>query len=229
MSYRDDLQASQARAAALEQELAEARSKIAELEGEKALVRVGRNALVRGSASSPATHTMLGAPTQLRYERELDGELPETAYTELVEAMRSALGNVGTVSTLPGSLAWATNVPYNGIGPFVNVRVTIRDGRTVIRADERLGNLGGVIFGAGGAGVGAGAGAGLVVALALVSPLTLPVAVPLFLGGIWMGCRALFRNRANARAERLEALVDDLVAISERHIAKAEDAGDDEG
>ena len=224
MSYRDDLQAAQARAEALEKELAETRSELAELKGEKALVRVGPKRVGARSASSPATYKALGGPTLLRYERELSGELPETAYTELVETMRSALSNVGTVSTLPGSLAWATNVPYNGIGPFVNVHITVRDGRTVIRADERIGNLAGVIFGAGGGGVGAGAGTGLVVGLAFVSPLILPVALPLWLGGVWMACRGLFRNRANARAERLETLIDDLAAIAERRIAEAEAA-----
>lgn len=225
MSYRDDLQASQARANALEQELAEARSKISELEGDKkneALVRVGTNALARGSAGSPSAKRWLGAPTRLEFARDVEGEVPETSYTELVEAIRAALGSVGAVSTLPGSLAWSATNASNGLGPFVSVYITIRDGQTVIRAEEKVGNLAGAIYGGVGGGVGGGA-LFVPISVAIISPWLLPVALPLWLGGTYAVCRKLFRGRVKSRAERLETLIDELVAIAEKHIARADD------
>ena len=231
MSYRDDLEASQARADALEKELADARSKIAELEApSKALVPRGSSALAvadasdamtRGAAGSPAARTWLGAPLRTEFIREVEGEIPESAYTELIEAIRTALDNVGSVSTLPGSLAWTADGPSNGIGPFVSVYFTMRDGRTRIRALEKYGGLAGVIFGAVGGGVGGG-GIALPLSLAVISPMILPFSIPLWLGAAYYSCRRLYRSRVRVRAERLEALMDELAEISEKHIARAQ-------
>ena len=220
MAYRDDLEATQARVTALEKELADAHAEIARLEGDEsqALVKVGGQALERATPDESRSPGWLGAPIRLELSRVLEGEVPEAAYSELVEAMRQALGSVGTVSVLPGSLAWASNAPANGIGPFVNIYFTMRDGRTTIRVEEKLGSLAGGIFGGVGGGVGGG-GLMLPIATLWISPLLVPLAVPLWLGGVYAGCRALYRRSARKRARKLEKLLETLVERSEHHIA----------
>src|SRR5262249_3681251 len=66
MTYRDDREADRARIAALEQELAAARDKVAALEGRQsqALVLASQGALVRGS-SDGAIAKWFGAPANL--------------------------------------------------------------------------------------------------------------------------------------------------------------------
>lgn len=219
MAYRDDLEASQARADALERELAEARDKISELEEgpSQALVRTGPSALARGESGSPAARTWLGAPLRLEFIRELDGEIPESAYTEIVERIRSVLSTVGTVSILPGSLAWAATGPSSGVGAFVNIYITIRDGKTVIRGEEKLGNLAGALFGGVGGGVGGG-GVMVPLSIAFVAPVLIVPAIALWLGGTYAVCRKLYRSRTGKRAERLESLIVDIAKIAEKHI-----------
>ena len=224
MTYRDDLDAAQARAVALESELAEARAHIDRLEGKsssQALVKVGDQALATSREEYPTSSKWLGAPSSLKLVRELDGEVPDTAYSELVETIRRVLRNVGTVSVLTGSLAWSANTPGNGVGPFIDVYFTIRDGRTTIRIDERLGNLAGGIFGGIGAGVGVG-GIMAPISTLWITPLLVPFAIPLWLGGTYFACRKLYRGRVKARAKKLTELLDELVDISERRIAEHE-------
>lgn len=234
MSYRDDLDATRARADALERELAEARQTIARLEGDTALATVDRGglavrnaaALDRLSASGPAAHTWLAGPTRLGHERVIDGELPEASYTEVVETIRRAVGEPGSTSMLPGSLTWTSNALPNSTGPHLNVYISVRHGRTTIRVDEKLGHLAGLIYGAVGGGVGGG-GIMLPIAAAFVNPLLLAVTLPVWLGGTYLACRKLYRNRAGARARRLEALLDELAALAAREIEAAASAADD--
>ena len=235
MSYRDDLDATRARADALERELAAAKEKIAELEGGTALVRTEGGALVRRegaavdrlSASGPATHTWLAGPTRLGHERVIDGELPESAYTELVETIRRTIGEPGTTSMLPGSLTWTSSALPNSTGPHLNVYVSVRHGKTTLRADEKLGHLAGAIFGGVGGGVGGG-GIMLPIAAAFVNPLLLAVTLPVWLGGTYLACRKIYRGRASARANRLESLMDELAELVEREIAAAAEASTDD-
>jgi hypothetical protein len=222
MTYRDDLDAAQARIASLERDLADERGKNQALvkSDSNALAGVDSTALERAAAGNEAARKWLGAPTKLELERILAGELPETAHTELVEAMRRTLGTVGATTVLPGSLAWTTNAQNNSIGPFANIYVTVRDGKTSIRADEKLGAMAGAIFGGVGGGVGGG-GILVPIAAALISPVLVPITIPLWLGGIYFGCRKLFRGSATKKAVRLDTLLDDLAEIAQRHIDEA--------
>ena len=84
MSYRDELEASRARADALERDLADTRAELSEIKGESTALarresglpaRAGDAALRRGSASGPAAQRWLGAPTRLEFERVTQGEV----------------------------------------------------------------------------------------------------------------------------------------------------------
>lgn len=216
MAYRDELEAAQARIRALEQELADARG----AKPSQALVKAGRTALARTESDAPAARKWLGAPTMLVFTREVDGEIPKEAHTELVEHMRRTLNNVGAATVLPGSLAWTSMAQHNGIGPHVNVYVTYRDGKTTIRAEQKLGNLAGGIFGGVGGGVGGG-GIMAPIALAWINPILVPVGLAVWLGGTYAACRKLYTRSARKHARTLETLADSLARIAEKYIERS--------
>ncbi|MCG8425366.1 MAG: hypothetical protein MJE77_46395 [Proteobacteria bacterium] len=228
VTYRDDLDATRARADALERELARARAEIAELKGETALAPVPDRAMVPGrgevlervSASGPGAQRWLGAPIRMKLGRVIEGELPEASYAELVEIIREAIGEPGTTSILPGSLTWTSAAMSNSMGSLLSIYVSVRDGVTTIRADEKLGHLAGAIYGGIGGGVGGG-GFILPFAVMFINPLLLGITLPTWLGGTYLVCRKLYRQRALFRAERLETLMDRLAGLAERAIAEA--------
>jgi hypothetical protein len=223
VSYRNELDAAHARSQALERELAEARDKIEVLERSpgQALAKLeSSELLVRTDASGPVARRWLGAPHRLELSRTLAGEVPEAGYVELIELIRQRLNQVGATTVLPGSLAWTAALGHNSTGPHVSVYVTARRGTTSIRIEEKLGNLAGGIYGGLG-GVGMGAGIIVPIAAATITPLLLPVAIPLWLGGIYWGCRRIYRGVARKRAVRLEKLLEELSTIAETQIAEA--------
>lgn len=212
MTYRDDLDAAQARVEALEHELVQTRKQLA-------LVKSGgQDAVVRGNPGGTAAPRWLGGPVELAFSREIDGEVPAEAHTELVERIRVAIGNAGTTTVLPGSLAWVSAVAPNSLAPAVSVYVTARRGRTTIRAEQKLGALVGGVYGGVGGGVGGGAII-LPIAAGAISPFLVPVAIVAWLGGVYGLCRRIYRGRSRKHAVRLEALVDDLAEIASRYLA----------
>jgi len=211
MAYRDDLDAAQARVDALELELKQTRRELA-------LVRAGGDGvLARGASGAPSAPRWLGGPVELSFSREIEGEVPAAAHTELVEQIRLAIGNAGTTTVLPGSLAWSSTVGANSLTPAVSVYVTARRGRTTIRAEQKLGALIGGVYGGVGGGVGGGA-IMLPVAAAVISPFLVPVAIGAWLGGVYGLCRRIYRGRAQRHATRLEKLVDDLARIADQYL-----------
>lgn len=220
MAYRDELEAAQSRVRSLERELADVSA--VEEGKSQALVKLGPTALARSEAESPSANAWLGAPIRLSYSRVVAGEIPETAHTELVERMRRAMGNVGAATVLPGSLAWTTIAQNNSFGPFVDVYITYRDGKTSIRAEQKLSTLAGSIFGGVGGGVGGG-GIFAPIALAWVNPLLIPIGLVAWFGGTYWACRKLYCRSARKNARTLEELVVDLAEIAETHIERASD------
>lgn len=219
MTYRDDLDAAHARVASLERELSEARAELNKAES-TALVPAGDTSLATTGEESTAAMRWLGAPTKLELTRVVEGEIPDSSHTELVECIRVAMGNVGTTTVLPGSLAWAAISHQGGMGPFANIYITYRDGQTAIRADEKMGNLAGGIFGGIGGGVGGG-GIMAPIAAAWITPLLLPITIPLWLGGTYWACRRFYKKGVAKRHAKLETLIDELAAIALEHIERA--------
>jgi len=226
VTYRDDLDAAHARIESLETELALVKRERTDAGGPgTALERVAAadQALVRGDAGGKAARRWLGAPAQLRFERELEGEVPVDAHTELVEKMRRAFGSAGQTTVLPGSLAWCIVGSSNSLTPTVNIYVTSRRGRTRITLEQRLGQTAGAIYGGVGGGVGGG-GVMLPIAAAMLSPFLVPVAIVGWLGGVYGVCRKLYKSRARVHARRLDQLLDELAELCADAIARAADA-----
>lgn len=216
MSYRDDLDAAHERIKALERELESTRAELAQ---STALVKAEHSALV-ASDENPKVSRLLGAPTRLAHEREVEGVAPESSYIEIVDYLGREFDVGGRTSTLAGRLEWTTSVQSNGIGPFISVTVTSLEGRTTIRIHERLGQLAGAIFG----GVGGGVGLGGIMApgaLFMVNPILGAVALPVWLGGSWLGCRWMYRHSVKKRDRKLAEALDEITRIVTRAIERA--------
>ncbi len=171
--------------------------------------------LQRPEPSPPRKNFLAGAPTSLRLERTVDGEVPDSEFAILVEDVRATLRDVGHVSTLGRSLTWSTARAGQGAGGRdIHIMVMPRDGRTRITIDERMSNFAGGVFGGivgGGGGGGGGALLG-VVAGALQAPVAGVVAAALAVGASWGLARTIFARTVRTRHDQLTTLIDRLAA-----------------
>ncbi len=160
-----------------------------------------------------APNPFLGAPHVLQFERIVEGEVPETEYPELVEEIRTVLGNIGEIDTLGRSLTWRTHVGQGDVGRRVSVTVSPRGGRTRIRVQERLGALAGGLYGGLMGGVGGG-GTGLAFGVG-IGALGLPVIAAcgiagLAIGGSYALARTIYTLNARHKTRQLNDLIDHL-------------------
>jgi hypothetical protein len=208
VTYRDDREADQARIAALEHELATAQQRVSELEGRTggALVLAGGGALARGG-----TPRWFGAPLRLELTRTFDRPFPVDRFEELIATCRRVTSDHGRSELLRASLTWWATANPRGVGPYVMVDVTVKDGATTLALTDQLGQLAGAVYGGIGGGVGGGAIV-LPILAAVAVPYLAPVLVVGWLGGIYGMTRAIFKRAARRRAEALVKLFDALVA-----------------
>lgn len=215
MSYRDDRDADQARITALEQELAVTRDKLATLEGRQsnALVLAAGGALVRTGGETAATRWF--GPGALQFARRFDGTFPPDRFEELIERIREVTRDPGRTELLKSSLTWFASRGEKSTGPFRVVTVTVRDGITTLTVTDRLSGLAGAIYGGVGGGVGGGG-----ISLPIIATAAVPVLAPVFilgwLGGVFLGARAIYKRAARRRAIALQQLFDVLVSDIER-------------
>jgi hypothetical protein len=214
VSYRDDRDADQARIQALEAELVAARQKIADLEGRR------DQALVLASPAGTAlvAKRWLGAPMQLELERTFEGAFPTDRFEDLVEQIREITRDRGRTELLRNSFAWSSSVSERGVGPFTCVTVTVKDGKTILRVTDRLGQLAGALYG----GLGGGVGGGGLIAPILVTtavPVLAPVAFGVWFGGVYALARTFYTRAAKKRAQLLQQLFSAVEASVAREIA----------
>jgi hypothetical protein len=219
VTYRDDREADRARIAALEQELAVARDKLTALEGRQsqALAFASQGALVASRPSAAAR--WFGAPVSLQLARRFDGAYPTDRFEDLIERIREVTRDPGRTELLRSSLTWFASRGEKSSGPFRVVTVTVRDGNTTLTVTDRLAGLAGAIYGGVGGGVGGGG-----LSLPLLASAAVPVLTPVFLlgwlGGVFLGTRAIYQRAARRRAVALQQLFDSLVADIERMLIK---------
>ena len=159
--------------------------------------------------------SLLGAPMRLELERTIEGEIPAGAYEALAETIRATIPNPGYVSTLGKSFEWNSANPQRAL----RVTVTPRAGRTLIRIEERFGNLVGGLFGGivGGVGGGGGGTAMGVIGGALHNIPAAVAAASVALIGSFLLARTIFRKVVRYRAGELHRLLD---ALAERAAAR---------
>jgi predicted lipid-binding transport protein (Tim44 family) len=159
----------------------------------------------------------LGSSTRLIVERTARAEFNDVDAVVLVEAIRSAVGNIGQVNRLGRELSWQT-VPFGGrAARQVFVSLMPAGGATRIRLEEDLRPLvgqyfGGLIGGVGGGSMGLWMGIGMGV---LHSPLAAMGLGATAIGGTYILARRLLRGQNRKRSTQLETLADRLVTYLE--------------
>ncbi|MFO0564982.1 MAG: hypothetical protein U0263_04925 [Polyangiaceae bacterium] len=207
MAYREETEKLRARVAELETELADAQAHI--------------QALERRSDTKPRTfgERLLGAKLELVHERVVDGELSPDRHEELVEALRRRFNALGQASSVGRTLAWASAMPQSSVA--VEVTVTARDGKTTVRAVERLGPLAGGLYGGIVGGVGGGGMGGIVpLAMALNMPEALPFLVVGWFASIYGLVRWGFKRAVASHDRKLAGVAEELAKVTETAIAK---------
>jgi hypothetical protein len=178
-------------------------------------------ALVRRAAvdldtrvTDQAPNRWAGAPTLLRLERTIEGEVPADEYEPMVLEIQRVLGGVGSASILGRTLQFS----MTGFGRrhaserAVQVTVTPRNGRTTIRVEEPLGPLAGALFG----GVMGGMGGGLtgpaiaVGAAAFHSAILATGFAGAAIGGSYLLARTIYGRVVRRRGDRLQELMSRL-------------------
>jgi serine/threonine-protein kinase len=149
-----------------------------------------------------------GGPSQIGFEARIEGELPGQDFDHLVEIIRNALGDLGSVTTLGRSLAWNSTDPRRR----VQVTANIRKGRTVLVASERLNHLKSSVFGGGVGGFGGGFGSASigVVMSTTANPLLAFGAAGLIMATAYGVSRTLYRTTVARREAELRALMERL-------------------
>ncbi len=183
----------------------------------RAAAEVG-DAGTTGAAAAPLTggSRFLGAPTVLRAERIIDGELAVDEFETLLDEIRSTFNDVGSFSTLGRTLAWRSSPGmhgrHGGGARQINVTIVIRGGQTGIRVEESTGQFAGGLFGGlmGGLGGGGGSIAMGIGIGALHSALAVLGIWGAFIGGSYGLARTIFVTTSRRRAAALAALADRL-------------------
>lgn len=208
MTYRDDREADRARIEALEAELATANRKIDELEGRRSqalAIATGRALVGTGAGLQGIKPPWYGAPLRLELAHTFDGEYPRDELETLIDLIRQITREPGRAELLKSSITWSAGTNPRATGPFTVVTVSVRDGKTSLLVSDSLGQLAGGLYG--GLGGGLGGGAIMVPIIAFLSmPALIPVACATWLGGVFLGTRAIFKRAARRRAEGLEKL-----------------------
>ncbi|MGH7537608.1 MAG: serine/threonine-protein kinase [Gemmatimonadales bacterium] len=157
----------------------------------------------------------LGGPTTVVIERIIEGEIPESEYSVMVDEARRFLRNVGQVNQLGRSFSWVANPGASRRN--LEVVVSIRGGRTRITVQENLAPLVGAMYGGIGGGMGGG-GMGPIMGI-FVGALHFPAAamamiVPLWLATTYATARTAYRLTTRRRVRELEELADRLAALA---------------
>jgi hypothetical protein len=162
------------------------------------------------------TNFWVGSPTAIVVEREVPREARTDDFELILHMIQRALGEPGHVSILGRSFHWSSSHAQRRL----QISVVPRNGRTTIRADERLQPIVGGVFGGvmGGGGGGVGGGAMLPITIAVThSPLLGFGAWGATVVAAYYTARRIFRGVRSSRERDLNALVDEIAAhVAER-------------
>lgn len=139
---------------------------------------------------------------------------------ELVPAIQLAAGAPGQASTVGKTLNWSSGGTQNSRP--MHVLIACKDGESLIRIEERLGNLAGGLFG-GLLGGGGGGGAGMVgplVAAATGSAIITGGAIAVVIGAAYALARGIFKRKSEGRRRTLDARMFAIVDRVERSMAR---------
>jgi len=172
--------------------------------------------------TQPRSNWLIGGPTRLLFECEVDGEISESDFPVLVEEIRRMIGEVGQVSQLGRSFTWSMNRGASGTRT-IEIGVTVRNGRTRIMAQENLAQLIGMVFGGIGGGVGGGGFGpimGGIFGKHLLQPEAILFVLPAWLALVYASARAVYHRSVKKRSVTLANVTDRLAQICRELIAE---------
>lgn len=199
--------------------LAELQEVASEVGIDPAYLRRAAAELEAGAGSGP-WDKFLGGPLAFVLERTIPGEFPESRFEELVPLMQASTAGQGNASAVGKTLTWSSRSDTNTSSQ--QILITVRDGETLIRIEERLsgfaGGLYGGLMGGFGGGVGLGVGGGVGGALgSLAFAITFPVII---IGASYLGARGLFAAHVRKRRSKMQDLMGQLAEQVERDMAE---------
>jgi transposase-like protein len=169
-----------------------------------------------GALAPNRTNPWVAGPTELFFERVIDGELPESEYATVVDEIRRVLRNAGQVSQFGRSFSWiAARGP--AIRRDLEVAVSVRRGQTRITIQENMNQLIGAVYGGIGGGMGGG-GMGPILGIgagALHLGAAAVAIVPIWLGITYLTARTVYRRSTGRRHRELAALINRLATLVE--------------
>ena len=149
----------------------------------------------------------------VQIEREIPRELSEHEYASVVRQLNETVGVTGNLEKAGTSLVWSSGSGRPGGGRNVEVTLTPKNGRTVVRIEERLQILGREVAGSI---VGWVVGGLFGVALSFGFGAAEAGIVPLFgisfsLAGAYVVHRSIYENTIIQRKRQFEEMVDRLI------------------
>lgn len=176
---------------------------------------VVRAAASLASESGRGTTAFLGAPTTYRFQRHVEGELPESELGEIVRAIRRLTGEEGEVTQVLDALEWRHE---RFEGAVTHIAISRRRGRTMIEVTRRFANNAGWLY---------AAAASVVAGTEIQAALALELGV---LSGLWgsayVGARALWKRIARRGRRDTQELAESLtrqIGEAVRQLAPAAD------
>jgi hypothetical protein len=176
-------------------------------------VRHLRQAAAELETSGPTSFgtRLAGGPITIRLERTVPGELPEDRLDDLIPLIQVATEGQGQATAVGKTLTWSSRTASQMTSQ--QVLVSSKDGETLIRIEEGLGQLAGGLYGGvmggvgGGVGLGVGAGVGASVG-SLAWGLGFPIVV---IGASYLISRWIFKAVVARRRRALVGLMDQIV------------------
>ena len=199
MSYRNDLEAAQARIQDLEAKLHKKES--------TALAKIESQALTTQSE----VHPIARVPTKLVKMRTIDKPVDSDTFAKMVMFLRKSCGQLGVVSELGNTFTWSVESNADSLTLYIE---NSEDSATFRLEQSTAGTVSSIYLGIG---LGVGLGLGLPTALALsqLMPIALIAAVPLWLGGLYGACQKLYKNKLAKKNLSLDQCLDALVEVAE--------------
>lgn len=167
-------------------------------------------ALRPGVAMDVPINPLAGARSKIEFEAIVPGELSDLDLEDVADEIRRSVGDVGNVNSIGRSVTWTAFASPTSQRKL-QLSVSTRNGRTVIRGFEDLASLAGGIFGGivGGAGGGGGS-----VAFGITMGITkgaFVVAGPIFAGvaaSAYGLARYVFKRASRTREQQLRTAVE---------------------
>jgi len=208
MAYRDETERLRARVEELEEQLDTATRRVRALEQPEWEAR-------------PRTfgEKLAGGPMRIVREHTIEGELPKVYQEEIIEALHRRFGVFGQASSVGRTLAWNGATTQNQ--RQLEVSVAVRNGKTVVRVSERLGNLAGGLFGGIVGGLGGG-GLGLVLPglMALRIPQFIPFAIVTWISLVYVIVRGFYARMTARREVEINSAAAELAEIVRDALAR---------